>query len=227
MGGILVAALVLYAASEALLPSLVSRAIERAVRDGLEGSPAVHVVVRSFPSFLMPMGHLDYISLDISTFPVKGLTVRRLFLEAREVRLDLAGVFSGQGVDLKGLDRATVTVILSQDDLNEYFQSRGGGLRFVRVNLSRGQATLIAEVPFLGRVLRASVDGHFRVDGRTRIRFEVDRARVERFLIPRLIQEGILGQLDLSVDLAGMPVPLTVHDVRVENGAIYVFGGKP
>lgn len=227
MVGILAVALSFYAASEAFLPSLVARAIERAVRDGLGGRPAVRAVVRTFPAFLMPMGRLDYISVDVSAFPVNGLTVRRLFVEARDVRLDLSGALSGGRVDLERLERASATAILSEDDLNKYLRSRSGNLKFVTVSLSRGQATLTAGVPVLGRVLKASVNGHFKVEGKTRIRFEVDRTKVERFLIPRLIQDGIASLLDLSVDLGGMPVPFTIHDVRIEEGAVYIFGGKP
>ncbi|HHY98071.1 MAG TPA: DUF2993 domain-containing protein [Firmicutes bacterium] len=218
--------LALCLASEALLPQMAGRAIEMAFRNNVNRDATIQVEIKTFPAVRMLAGHVDHLIADISRLVLNDLRIKRIFLDAQDIDLDVQRALLKKKVDLRRIDRASVTVVLDQDDINRYIKSRGGLLSLVRVELSRGKAELIGEYPILGKTLTVSVNGHFAVEGATRVKFVIDKAHVEKYLIPKFIQRELTKNLDLSIDLQGLPVPFSIHDVRIEQGAIYVFGGK-
>lgn len=212
---------------EAAIPGAVSTRLEKAIVASVDQAESVRVYVRTFPALAVALGRVDFLQVDARNITVDGLRVQRLFLDARRADIDMHSVLREGKLDVKRIGRGDVTVILAEDDLNAYFHSRDGILRLLTVKLRRDVATVSGSASILGVKVDLALDGRFVVEGDTRLAYVVDRFRVGDAVVPEVIKSGLLKSVDLSVDVSGLPIPLVLRDVSVQDGVVYIFGGTP
>ncbi|HHV61485.1 MAG TPA: DUF2993 domain-containing protein [Firmicutes bacterium] len=222
----------LFAVAQAWIPGIVERRIVAGIEDSVDSVESLHVKVRSFPAALIPLGRIDALEIDASRIRIKDLFIQRIFLDARDIRLGaremLFGDEAGKGnAPLKSLRDGHVTVILAEKDINDYFKRQNGILKILSVRLRRNYATVSGSVPLLGGKLDLELEGRFDVEGKTRIRYVIDRFLVQNITVPKFIQDQLFGGLDLSIDLKDLPLPVTVRGIKAEDGEIYAFGTIP
>lgn len=217
----------LFLVGEAAIPGAVGARLERAIAESVDGVESVRVYVRTFPALAVALGRIDLLRIDARNVTVGGLRVQRLFLDARHADIDMGAVLRGGRLGLGRVRRSDVTVILTEDDLNAYLRSRDGILKAFGIHLRPGVATVTGRVNTLGIKLDITLDGRFVVDGGTRLRYVVDRFKVGGAVVPEVIKEELMKRVDLSVDVAGLPIPVVLREVNVQDGVVYVFGGTP
>ncbi|MCR4402074.1 MAG: DUF2993 domain-containing protein [Firmicutes bacterium] len=214
----------LFLVGEVTIPGVVSTRLERAIAASVDGIESVHVHVRTFPALALAAGKIHSLRLDARNMVVDGLRVRRLFIDARNAEVDVSSVLGGGKLVVRRVGRSDVTVVLAEDDLNSYFHSRDGILRFLTVRLRRDFATVSGSASVLGAKVEFALEGRFVVSGDTRLAYVVDRVTVGRTVVPDVIKDGLLRSVDLSVDVSGLPVPVALKDVNVQDGVAYIFG---
>ncbi len=210
---------------EAAIPGAVSTRLEKAIAGSVDRVESVRVHARTFPALAIALGRIDFLRVDARNITIDGLRVQRLFLDARHADIDMGAVLRGGKLDLRRIGRGDVTVILAEGDLNDYFHSRDGMLRLLTVRLRPGVATVSGSANLLGVRVDITLDGRFAVEGDTRLVYVVDRFRVGNTVVPEVVKNGLLKSADLSVDVSGLPMPVVLRDVSVQDGAVYIFGG--
>lgn len=224
MALVVLAIVCLFLVGEATIPGAVSTRLERAIVASVDEVESVRVHVRTFPAVAVALGRIDSLRLDARNIVVNGLRVQRLFLDARHAEIDVSSVLHGGRLDVRRVGRGDVTVMLAEDDLNAYFHSRDGILRLLTVRLRRDVATVSGSASVLGAKVDFGLEGRFVVRGDTRLAYVVDRVTVGHAVVPEVIKSGLLRNVDLSVDVSGLPIPVALRDVSVQDGVVYIFG---
>ncbi|NPV53453.1 MAG: LmeA family phospholipid-binding protein [Firmicutes bacterium] len=98
-------------------------------------------------------------------------------------------------IPLRFVRNGHVTVILAEKDINDYFKRQDGILKILSVRLRRNYATVSGSVPLLGGTLDLELEGRFDVDGKTRIRYVINRFLVQDITVPKFIQDQLFGGL--------------------------------
>lgn len=212
---------------EAAIPGAVGTRLEKAMARSVDEVESIRVYIRTFPALAVAFGRVDLLRIDARNVTMGGLRVQRLFVDVRHADVDVSAMLRGERVGLRRVGKGDVTVILAESDLNAYLHSRDGILRALAVKLRPGVATVAGHVNVLGIKVDIVLDGRFVVEGGMRLRYVVDRLRVGNAVIPEVIKDELMGAVDLSVDVSGLPVPVVLREVNVQDGVVYVFGGTP
>lgn len=215
----------LFLVGEATIPGVVSARLENAIAASLDEAESVRVYVRTFPALAVALGRIDVLTIDARNVMVDGLRVQRLFVDARRADIDVRSVLHQGKLGVRHVGRGDVTVILAQDDLNAYFRSRDGILKLLTVRLRPGVATVSGSASILGMKVDLALDGRFVVRGDTHLAYVVDRIRVGNAVISEAVKNGLLKNVDLSVDVSKLPIPVVLRGVSVQDGVVYLFGG--
>lgn len=210
--------------AEAAIPGVVGVRLERAIAKGVEGVDSVHVYLRTFPALALAAGRVDLLRIDARNLIVSGLRVQRLFVDVEGADIDVRGVLRGRGLQLRDVRQSNLTVIVAEDDLNAYLHSRDGMLNALSVRLRPGAASVDGRVTLLGLGVDVALDGRFVVEGGARLRYVVDKFRVGGAVVPEIIKNELVKRVDLSLDVSGLPVPVVLREVSVQDGVVYVFG---
>ncbi len=210
--------------TEAAIPGAVGGRLERAIAEGAQGAESVRVYVRTFPALALATGRVDLLRIDVRNFLAGGLRVQRLFVDVRGARMDLAGALRGRGLGLEAARESELTVIVSEGDLNAFLHSRDDLLRNLSVRLRPGAASVEGRVSVLGLPLNVTLDGRFVIEGSARLRYVVDEFRVGKTVVPKVIKDELAKRVDLSLEASGLPFPVKLQDVNVQDGVVYVFG---
>lgn len=112
---------------------------------------------------------------------------------------------------------------VNEKDFMDYLQG-AGGLADVSVQFLKDKAVVSAPVDVLGRKVKAEVQGHFVVEGKTKVRFVGDKLLIAKASVPPAVQKEILSALQPVVDFSGLDVPLTIKEVKIFNGYFQVSG---
>ncbi|MGE5594063.1 MAG: DUF2993 domain-containing protein [Betaproteobacteria bacterium] len=211
--------------AEATIPGAVSARLEKAIAASLDEAESVQVYVKTFPALAVALGRIDVLRIDARNITVDGLRVQRLFVDARRADIDVRSVLEQGRLGVRHVGRGDVTVMLAEDDLNAYFHSRDGILKLLTVKLRRDIATISGSASILGMKVDLALDGRFVVRGDTHLAYVVDRIRVGNAVVPEAVKNGLLKNVDLSVDVSKLPIPVVLRGVSVQDGVVYVFGG--
>ncbi len=221
------AAICVFLVGEAAIPGTVGACLERAIAGAAGGVESVQVYVRTFPALAVAFGRADLLRIDARNLTIGGLRVQRLFLDARQVNLDVGAVLRGGKVGLRRIGKGDVTVILAEEDLSSYLRSKDGLMKALSVRLRPGVAAVAGAVSLLGVKVDLVLEGTFAIEGGTRLRYAVDRFKVGNMVVPKVVKDEIMRRVDLSVDVSGLPIPLVLRDISVQDGVVYVFGETP
>ncbi len=212
-------------ASQIVLPPLVANRIEEAFHEGYPDAEFIQVKVEAFPALKIITGRFDRLDLDARLFSQGGLKVDAFLVDAKKLKISPAALSKGV-VQIDEVGDLQATVLIGEDSLNEYLWAKVDPARFMRIELTRDRARLVGEMNLFQRVLDLSLDGRFKVLGRTRVGFVVEQLAVEKLQIPKVLLDTVQSKWDLAMDFSELPVPVALQEVRLEEDSLYVFGTK-
>lgn len=219
--------LVLAVASQLALPGYVEQRIEAGLQSAFERVDFVRADVRAYPALALLGGRIHALNLDLRRVRMGGLTVDAVLLDGRNVVIDLPKLLAGRGVEVSSADLLRATLVISEDDLNEYFWSQIHTSKFFRVELERGRAVLHGSFNILGREVGVTVSGRFQVTGGTQVSFVPQEVTVENTAVPRMFMEVIAREWAITLDLEQAALPLAIDDLFVEEGQLLIYGKRP
>ena len=215
------------AAAQIVLPAAVEKGIASALARSLGDGGSIRADVRAFPALQLLAGRIGSVDLDVRRIAAGDLVVDRLIVEGRNVKLDLLSLLGGEGLRIEDAGHLRGTIIVSEDDLNEYFASRIDALGSFRVGLEPGRAVVTGTLTVARRQFAVRVEGAFRVESGTSVSFVPLEARIENSVIPEFALMLLAGGWPLSVKLDQDLIPLAVEGVAVEEGRLVVYGSRP
>lgn len=221
------AAIVVLAALEIALPRAFEARIERELGRVFQEARLVRASLESFPAAALLWGRIDRIHLDLRRVAVSGLTVDAVLVDGEDLVVDMPKLLRGEGVEIEDAGALRATLVISEEDLNEYFWSRVENRRSFRVSLERGQAVLAGSLTLLGRELDVRVSGSFRVAGPTSVAFVPEQVSVDGAPVPQFLVDWVASEWQLVLDLGGAPFEVAIEQLWIEDGELLVYGARP
>jgi hypothetical protein len=166
-------------------------------------------------------GRLARLDLRAHGAMFDGTSVDAITLELRGVTIDPVRAFRGELV-VRGVERGSVTMVVGEESLRRYLESRD--VRNPAVRMERGVVTMTGQV----RVLNALVDVTLRAgllvrDG-IRLAFDIQELRVGGLEVPRDIGNALAASINPILTAPQQPVPLRFTGVTIDAGAARVVG---
>lgn len=220
-------ALAILIVTQLTLPGALESRIERELARSLEGARLIRAEVEAFPAIMLLLGRVDRLNLDMRGVLLGDLIVDAVLVDGRNLVVDPLKLIRGHGVTMASATSLRATLVVGEDDLNQYLWSRLPDARSFRVSLDRGQALLEGAITLLGREFDVHVRGHFRVDGPARLAFIPEDVSVESARVPQFLLEWFSQEWEIAVDLGQLPFSLVIEELRVENGQLLIYGTRP
>ncbi|MDI3280301.1 MAG: DUF2993 domain-containing protein [Bacillota bacterium] len=221
-----VAVLAVLAGSQWLLPPAFSSRVARVIGRAVEAR-AVEAVVYSFPALKLLAGEVDLLRVDARAARLGELRVSGLLLDAGGVRIDAGRLLRRGELAFQRVERLRATLYFSEEDLNAYLWATVDPQRLLKVRLERGRVHVSGRVPLLSLALKLDLEGRFVIEGPDAIRFVPERVAVEEAEIPRFLLDAFLREkLTVPLQLKGLPVPVHLTELRLEEGHLYLFAAR-
>ena len=182
------------------------------------------VDIQSWPAVMSLMGRFHRIHIEARDFAVDGLPVSVFLVQGRQVRLDPGALYHNGQVVLENAADLRLTVLLSEEGINQYFWRQVDPEKRLRISLTPEGAVLEGAIVFFGQQIDLAVQGIFEIRDQTRIVFMPEALTVHDIVVPQVILKGLVEDKVLLMDLAGLPVPLVIDEMRLEQGQLYAFG---
>lgn len=221
---LLIAVLVVGAVTQVLLPRALESRVEQALRQRLTSVDYLTVNIRSRPALASLFGRFREIRIEAKDFVIDDLPVGAFLVEGSQVRLDPRALYASGEVKLENAADLRATVLLTEVGINQYMWDKIDPERRLRVSLSADGAALIGNINFFGHGIDVYLRGVFQVREKTQLIFVPEALHVENLEVPQIILNALVEDKALLMDLAGLPIPLAIDGVRLEQGQLYAFG---
>lgn len=219
-----VIALILVGLTQLLLPPVLENHVERSLRQRLMEPEYVKVEIQAWPALTSLLGRFYLIRIEARDFVVDKLPVGAFLVQGRRVRLDPGALYSNGQLLLENVADLRLTVLFTEDGINKYFWDQVDPEKRFHITLTPEQAVLEGSVIFFGQKIDLTLKGVFEIRDQTRILFMPEALKVEQLEVPEVILKALVEDKALVLDLAGLPVPLAIDEIRLEQGQLFAFG---
>jgi len=216
----LAVALMLVAASELLLPVVMSNAVNQGLMS-LTGSNQVMAKLTNSPALLMLGGKFDSIQIKAEHAKIDKFVFSEMSIALTNAQLDMGKLISQRVVDFKSVDGVDIIAVVSQDELAQYLNQTVKGVKNAAVVITPDKVKASSTLAIGGVVnVAVSLEGRIVSDGQI-IKFVTDR-----FLVNNMSTGNIGGSLLTEiplVDVNKLPFHVNVRDVVMENGKVTLY----
>lgn len=201
-------------------PAVVAWRVEAAIAQEFPGTASVDVRVRTAPWRLI-RGTLDSVEVEARRAPTGAIIADQLSIRLRDVHIDISslmreGVLAGTRVgEGEGM------VVLGHEDVERFLATARGVGRPV-VTLAGGVVTIEGDVRVGTVDLRARLEGQLVVSSPTTVDIRVQTLTVSGIEIPEEIGRMLVGNLNPLISLHGLPMPIRIESVAVEEGKVHM-----
>jgi len=199
-------------------PLAVGWRLETVIAQAMGGHPQVDVQVRASPWGLVA-GSLIAVDVTARGARLGQLPVSSMILRLRAVEVGFGRLVRGDPGALSRVDRGDGDLVLSRADL-EGFLASVKGMQRAEVGLQAGVVTIEGDVRVGSLDLRARLEGRLVVASPTTVDLYVQTLTVSGVEIPREIGGVLVSSLNPLISLEGLPVPLRIESVAVEDDQV-------
>lgn len=213
--------------TQLFLPSLVEQKMSESLQSAVPGAP-IDVRLSAFPALRLLTGSVGKFAVDVRDFALNGLTVAHLAVEARNLDVDVAGVWRGETLPVRGGGSFVIQVVVTEDALTDYINDTLAWPGDVRAEVRDDGVRVSGDVRLGETTLPVVVVGRFEPADGTAITFVVDDLMVEGARLPTFMLTVLKEAYRVRIDLDDAPLPLFVDEIVHEQGQIILKGrGQP
>lgn len=217
---LIIAVVLIIAASELLLPMLLSDAVAKGMR-GLVGSEEVTVTLTKRPAFLMLGGNFDGITAQARQAKADKLIFDDMSIALKDVQLDMGALLARRTVAFRSVGDIDIRGTVTQDELARYLNQAVKGVKNAVVDIQSDKIKASSTFAIGGFAnVAVSLEGKVVGDGQ-KIKFVTDR-----FLLNNRMTGNLGGTLLTEVplvDLNKLPFHVNVRDIVMENGKVILY----
>lgn len=221
---IVVIAFILVGLTQFLLPTVLETRIERALGQRLTKADYLEVDIQAWPALASLVGRFHRINIEARDFVVDKLPVGAFLIQGYQVRLNPGALYHNGQILLENAADLRLTALFTEKGINEYFWEQVDPEKRFRITLTQEDAVLEGTIAFFGQQIALALRGVFEIRDQTRIIFIPEALTVENVTVPQVILKSLVEDKALIMDLAGLPVPLVIDEIRLEEGQLYAFG---
>jgi len=216
----LVLVLILVAASELLLPMVMSNAVNQGLMS-LTGSDRVAATLTKRPALLMLGGNFDSIQITAEHAKIDKFVFSEMSIALTNVQLDMGKLINSRVVDLQSVDNVDIIAVVSQDELARYLNQTVKGVKNAVVVITPDKVKASSTFAVGGFVnVAVSLEGRIISDGQM-VKFVTDQ-----FLVNNKSTGSIGGSLLSEIpllDVNKLPFHVNVRNIVMENGKVSLF----
>lgn len=218
--GLVVALLLI---SQLVLPVYFSQQLEKSLSQQLESNQSLEIKVSSFPALLMFTGRFQKVDLEGKELVVDQLQVAELEAEFSNLKLksipneDEKRRFSG--------DNKRLRLVFAEEDLETYLADRLSSLQNITLNLGPEQTVLAGDFDLFGNQIKVKLGGKFKLETSQKLSFQPQDLMVAELRIPREVVKRLMTEVNLTLDLTKLPVPLQADEIKVKQDKLMILGG--
>jgi len=224
MAGVLFLLFLLFQFLPQWLASWTESQLVGAIEQSFSSSAKVSVQLGRGSLLSWSRGQLEDLKIEARDLvTTDGFPLAAFFFEAQRLQLDLGTLVRQGKVELSSTYKARATAVLSEAGLTEYLQKNLKPLSNVRMELRGGKATLHGTALLLGQQVKLSIGGKFEpVEGE--LRFVPTDFFVANIGVPRFLLTALSREVEFTIPLGKLPLPLELESVRIEEGRAYLSG---
>lgn len=221
----LIAFITLAALSELILPGVLARGVEEALKVTLGPDADYSVALKSHPAARMLFGRFDEVSVVSTNVETSTLVLDQLAVVMEDCSVSIKSLLADRELKVTRSRSSKVTITVTQGNLERYLAASVPEYREPRVLITPDAVTLSGYLTVLDKDFVCDLVGKFVLENDTSIGFAVTGFTVDGVAVPPEFLDKwleLLGQPDLSLDLGAFPLPLTGTGVTHEDGRIVI-----
>ncbi len=216
---ILAVILALVAASEALVPTVVSDIVARGMAN-LTGSDNVSVTVVKHPAIYMFGGQFDQITVQETNAKIDKITFSDMKVALSNAQLDMGALVSHRQIVLKTVQDVDLSVTVTQEELANYLNQAVKGVKNSTVAITPENVKVSSNFAIGGFAnVAVTLEGKIIGEGQ-KIKFVTERFLLNNMLVGN-IGGSVLTEIQL-VDLKKLPFNVSVRDIDMEQGKVII-----
>ncbi|MBM7624156.1 DUF2993 domain-containing protein [Sporohalobacter salinus] len=209
--------------SQLVLPVYFSQQLEKSLSKKLESSQSLKVEVSSFPALLMLTGRFQRVDLKGKELVVDRLRVAELEAKFSNIKLK-STPDKEKGSRFVG-DNKRLKLTFTEEDLENYLADRLSSLQNIILNLGPKQTTLSGDFDLFGNRIKLKLGGKFKLETNQKLSFIPQDLMVAELRIPREIIKELMSEINLTLDLTKLPVPLQADKIKIKQDKLMILGG--
>ena len=210
--------------TQVLLPPILENRVERSLKERLTEADYLKVDIQAWPALASLLGRFHLIRIEARDFVVDKLPVGAFLVEGRKVQLNTGALYHNGQLLLENAADLRLTVLFTEEGINQYFWEQVDPQRRFHISLTPEGAELEGAIVFFGQQLDLTLRGVFDIRDQTRLIFIPEALSVEKVAVPQVLLKSLVEDKALIMDLAGLPIPLVIDEIRIETGQLYAFG---
>ncbi|HEY3425366.1 MAG TPA: DUF2993 domain-containing protein [Negativicutes bacterium] len=208
------------AASEALLPTVLSEFVAQSMR-GLINADHVYVRLEKHPAVLMLGGQFDAITVTATNVKIDKIMFSEMLVALKEVQLDTSALLTRRQMTLQSVGDIDLMATVTQDELSRFLNQSVKGVKNAVVSITPEKAQVTSQFALGGFAnVAITLDGKVVSDGQ-KIKFVTERFLLNNVLVGN-IGGSLLGEIVLA-DLKNLPFSVSIRQVVMENGKVTVY----
>ncbi|NLY10223.1 MAG: DUF2993 domain-containing protein [Firmicutes bacterium] len=225
---VLIALGVTLLASIKMLPKYLAAEIEKVIREEVVVEN-LEISIKSHSGFPLLLGKIDEVDVKATNLIVEGLTVDKLEVEVKDLKLDIQSLFRDQELAFQDVDSITAWVALSEETINNYYHQYVDQQQAFVIDLAEDGAILNGSIKFWNVTWDVALKGRFEITGPThmQIRFLPEELLIADTRFPQVLLEIINDQYQFAFDFSSLPVPIELNQVKTEGNTLMIFGSSP
>ncbi len=208
------------AASEALLPTVLSEFVAQSMR-GLINADHVYVRLEKHPAVVMLGGQFDAIIVTATNVKIDKIMFSEMLVSLKEVQLDTSALLTRRQMALQSVGDIDLMATVTQDELARFLNQSVKGVKNAVVSITPEKAQVTSQFALGGFAnVAITLDGKVVSDGQ-KIKFITERFLLNNILVGN-IGGALLGEIVLA-DLKNLPFSVSIRQVVMENGKVTVY----
>lgn len=167
-------------------------------------------------------GRISRLQLDARQAVVEDVTVSRIRVTLRDVRLDTRRALAGRLV-IRGTRGGTASVVVDEAAVQRYLSEKRD-VRNANVHLDNGVAIITGSVNALGSSFEVTLRARLEVARGRDIVLRVENIGVGGVALPPEIGNALATAVNPLVTAPQQPVPIRFTGVSVDNGRAVITG---
>jgi hypothetical protein len=211
--------LFVFALSELFLPYIIDKQVETGLAKAF-GTEDIQATVKARPALTMLGGDFSLITINGKNVHTEKLTISQLSAVFKDTSIDLQRLTKDKTLVFRSIGGFDGTIILQEQDINQYVAKHIKGVKNIRVALLPGTMKVTGDLAIGPATVAIAMDGKIRGD-QTQIKYAADQLLVNNALVSANFGGNALSEF-LLFDLKKLPVTANVRDVIIEQGRVVI-----
>lgn len=219
----LIICIILLVLCQFVVPSVANNMVETKLKIALR-TERIESSISTFPSFMLLFGQMDKLHVEAENGLIGDIRCSKLVLDGTNVDADLSALDLKDGSAVRSAESLTLTGTITEDNLQEYMQSKLGDVESLSVSMKKDGISAAGKVKILGRTADISMDGQLLEENGS-IYYRMTSLNVRNTPLGDAVVGNIFGDMQL-LNLHGFSFPAEYESVEQHDGYVILKASR-